>query len=108
MRRYQNNNASLNFYVFGFRIAIVIVAYGGLAGDGAVLAFDYAGWKLLYQRHVMGSHNDCSPLGGNVVEASHYSLAGCRVEVSGRFVGKDDSWGIQQSACYHYSLLLAT
>ena len=57
---------------------------------------------------IMRDHHDRVTLPVQLVEEVEHSLAAFRVEVAGRFVGKDHRWLVGQRAGERHALLLAS
>ena len=61
----------------------------------------------MYQSVVVSGHDDCCSFAANVVQELHDLPACFRVQVSGRFVGKDQYRIVQQGTGDHDTLLFA-
>ena len=57
---------------------------------------------------IVGNQNQCFALRIQIIEYSHNLGAGRRIKVSGRFIGKNDEWIVNQSTGNGDPLLLAS
>ena len=64
--------------------------------------------KLIYKAEIMGGHHHSRTALGYFVKPAYDLLSGGRVEISGRFIGKNQFRAVKQRPRYDNTLLLAT
>ena len=65
--------------------------------------------SLTRKVRIMGDHDEGGPPGPvHRLKEPYHILFGVLIEITGRFVGKDDGWIVHEGACYGHPTLLTT